>query len=377
VQRSVWAKSGDVGLIPEPLPARLHCGISCQRKTPSLSTESSERARTGGDIPDGQPVLFALKGSEALGRQVAAAAGVEVGQHEEREFERGEHKTRPLSPVRGRPVAVLHAVHGDVQGPSVNDRLLRLWLFIAALKEGGASSVTALVPYLPYSRKDRRTQPGDPVSSRYVAQHFEVAGVDTLVSIEPHNLAAFENAFRCCTVPIPLAAVLEDWVAGTKSDVQWTVVSPDAGGVKRAQLVRESLERRIGAQVEFAFVEKRRQDDKVATGRLAGEVRGKACLIVDDLVSSGGTLARAGVACRAAGATQLIAAVAHGLFLPAAAASFAAATFDSVIVTDSVPCAERDAAPLAVTVLPTRAVFAAALRYAWAGARLPWLRPES
>jgi len=319
------------------------------------------------------PILFALRGSEALGARVAQAAAVELGRLEEREFERGEHKARPLSPVQGRAVAVLHAVNGELTGPSVNDRLLRLWLFCAALKDGGAASVAVVVPYLPYSRKDRRTQPGDPISSRYIAQHFETAGVDTMICVEPHNLAAFENAFRRRTLPIPLAAVLEDWIAGAARGHAWTVVSPDAGGVKRAQLVRESLERRIGAAVEFAFVEKRRHRDVVSGGRLEGEVRGRSCLVVDDLVSSGGTLAQAAVACRTAGAVHVTAAVAHGLFLPAAAATFTAAGLDAVVITDSVPTAALDAAPLAVTVLPLAGALAAALRHVWFGDALPWL----
>ena len=328
-------------------------------------------------VPEQGPLLFALAGSEPLGHRVAEAAGVAFGRLEEREFERGEHKVRPVSPVQGRAVAVLHAVNGELAGPSANDRLVRLWLFCAALKDGGASSVTAVVPYLPYSRKDRRTQPGDPISSRYVAQLFEAAGVDTMVCVEPHNLAAFENAFRRRTVPIPLAAVLEDWIAASGRGTAWTVVSPDAGGVKRAQLVRESLERRAGAPVEFAFVEKRRQHDVVTGGRLEGEVRGRACLIVDDLVSSGGTLARAAVACRGAGATGVTAAVAHGLFLPEAAANFTAAGLDAVLITDSVPNAERDAAPLRVTVLPLAGTLAAALRHVWIGEPLPWIRRDS
>ena len=111
--------------------------------------------------------LFALEASKELGASIAARLGARLAAHEERDFEDGEHKARPLEPVAGADVYVIHSLHGDpIQSP--NDKLCRLLFFIGALKDAGANRVTGVVPYLCYARKDRRTKSLDPVTTRYV-----------------------------------------------------------------------------------------------------------------------------------------------------------------------------------------------------------------
>ncbi|MDE2004702.1 MAG: ribose-phosphate pyrophosphokinase-like domain-containing protein, partial [Betaproteobacteria bacterium] len=144
----------------------------------------------------GDLAVFALDASRDFGAAVAHRIGVELEAHEEREFEDGEHKARPLTSVRDRDVYVLQSLHADPR-QSVNDKLVRLLLFIGALKDASAARVTAIVPYLAYARKDRKSKTRDPVSTRYVAQLFEAVGVDCIVTLDVHNLAAFQNAFRC------------------------------------------------------------------------------------------------------------------------------------------------------------------------------------
>src|SRR3989344_1297173 len=121
------------------------------------------------------PVLFALQAGHAFGEEVARQFGNILGAHEEREFEDGEHKSRPLVNVRNKDVFVIHSLYTDTQ-QSVNDKLLRLLFFIGALKDASAKSVTAVVPYLAYARKDAKTQTRDPVTTRYVAQILESVG---------------------------------------------------------------------------------------------------------------------------------------------------------------------------------------------------------
>ncbi|HSJ80246.1 MAG TPA: ribose-phosphate pyrophosphokinase-like domain-containing protein, partial [Thiobacillus sp.] len=145
-------------------------------------------------IPDAL-CLFALDASRAYGERVATALGVALSSHEEREFEDGEHKARPLENVRGKDVYVIQSLYGE-PGMSANDKLVRLLFFIGALKDASAGRVTAVCPYLAYSRKDRKTKSRDPVSSRYVAQLFEAVGSDRMVTLDVHNPAAYQNAFR-------------------------------------------------------------------------------------------------------------------------------------------------------------------------------------
>ena len=189
--------------------------------------------------------LFALHGSDVLGASVAAALGEPLAAHEEREFEDREHKVRPLVPVRSADVFVLHGLHdGPEQSP--NDKLCRLLFFIGALKDAGAARVTAVTPYLCYARKDRRTKPNDPVTTRYVASMFEAVGTDAVVTVDVHNPAAFENAFRRTTIALTAAPLFADYVkrlnAKEANDTRFCVVSPDPGGSKRADLFREALE---------------------------------------------------------------------------------------------------------------------------------------
>src|SRR5271166_4547384 len=177
--------------------------------------------------------LFALQATAELGEAVARALGQPLAKHEERQFEDGEHKTRPLEAVGGADVYVVQSLHS---GPSetVNDKLCRLLFFIGALKDAGAARVTAVVPYLCYARKDRRTKPNDPVTIRYIAAMFEAVGTDCIVTLEVHNPVAFENAFRCRTVTLTGAPLFVDY-ARSVADEKFAVVSPDPGGAKRAE----------------------------------------------------------------------------------------------------------------------------------------------
>lgn len=281
------------------------------------------------------PRLFALNATLELGQAIAAAAGWPLARHEEREFEDGEHKIRPLESVEGADVFVLQSLHG---GPhqSPDEKLCRLLFFIGALKDAGAGRVTAVTPYLCFARKDRRTKPFDPVTQRYLAQMIESVGTDALVTLDVHNPAAFENAFRIRTVALDAAALFaERFVTADQGPL--CVLSPDPGGVKRAEIVREALEARLGRPVGKAFADKHRSAGVVSGDLLVGEVQGATVLIVDDLISTGGTLLRAAQAARQAGALKVVAAATHGLFMPGAAKVLMDPAIDRLVVTDAVP----------------------------------------
>lgn len=280
-------------------------------------------------------LFFALTGSDELGRSIAQAGGFEVAPHEEREFDGGESKARPLVSVRGEDVYILHNLNG-VAGASANDKLVRLLLFIAACKENGASSVTAIVPYLAYSRKDRQTKPRDPVSTRYIAQLFEAVGTDRVMTLDVHNFSAFQNAFRCQSIHLNTRRVFARELVRHMPSDRFCVVSPDGGGVKRAQLFREMLEGFSGIPVGYAFMEKRRSGGVVSGTLFAGDVEGADALILDDMIVGGGTMLRAAEACKARGATSVHAIATHALFSPDFAASLANSPIDGLMVSDSV-----------------------------------------
>ena len=312
-------------------------------------------------------ILFALHGTDELGAAVATSLGRPLAAHEEREFEDGEHKARPLETVRGASVFVLHSLH---RGPeqSANDKLCRLLFFIGALKDAGAARVTALTPYLCYARKDRRTKLNDPVTMRYVASLFEAVGTDAVVTLDVHNPAAFENAFRCPTVALTATPLFVDYVKQLSAG-KLCVVSPDTGGAKRADLLHEALEAALGRSIEKGFADKRRSAGVVSGDLFVGDVDGATALVIDDLISTGGTLVRAARAARKAGAARVVALVTHGLFMPGAEAALADPAIDSLVVTDSVPGLGlgQGAARAKVGVLSVAPLLAEAIRRLHAG----------
>jgi len=281
-------------------------------------------------------MLFSPESSGTFAADVAAALRVELAPLEARVFEDGEHKTRPLTSVRARDVYVLQALSSG-GGHSVNDRLVRLLFFVGALRDAGAARVTAVIPYLGYARKDRRTKPRDPVTTRYVAQLFESVGTDCVVTLDVHNLAAFQNAFRCRTEHLEAAPRFVEEIAPGLADLPVTVVSPDAGGIKRAEAFRQRLEAALGRPVGAAFVEKYRSSGVVSGEGFVGPVDGRIAIVVDDLIAGGTTVARAARACRERGARRVIALASHGVFASTAPEALAGADVDRVVVTDSIP----------------------------------------
>lgn len=280
--------------------------------------------------------IFALDSSRPFGNAVAEALGRPLDAHEEREFVDGEHKSRPLVSVRGCDAYVIQSLYADAM-QSVNDKICRLLFFLGALRQGGVARLTAVIPYFAYARKDRRTKPRDPVTTRYMAELLEAMGTDAVLTLDVHNIVAFENAFRCHTEHLDTRRLFARHILDRLADRPVVVASPDPGGVKRAQLFRETFEAMAGRQVGAAFMEKRRSADVVSGTLLVGEVADARVLVIDDLISSGGTMLRAAEACLAQGAHAVYALAAHGLFVGEAQSVIADTRITKTIVTDTVP----------------------------------------
>lgn len=262
---------------------------------------------------DDRIALFSLDSGRDFASQVAAHLGVTLGKHEERDFEDGEHKIRPLETVRNRDIFVVQSLNGS-DGLHTNDKLVRLLFLLASLRDAGAARIHVVAPYLCYSRKDRRTKPHDPVTTRYVAQLFEAVTIDTMVTMDVHNRAAFENAFRCPTVHLSAREAFIDYLIPELGNRDITVASPDIGGVKRAELFRESLESRLERPVGSAFMEKHRSRGEVSGSAVVGDIRHRTVLILDDLIAGGSTMQRAAEAFRDQGAEDVLAIATHAVF---------------------------------------------------------------
>lgn len=280
--------------------------------------------------------VFAPQSGREFGEAVAGHLGIPLSPHEERDFEDGEHKTRPLASVRGKDVFVVQSLYGDA-AQSVNDKLVRLLFFLGALRDASAARVTAVVPYLCYARKDRKSKSRDPVTTRYVAALFEAVGIDRLLTLDVHNLAAFQNAFRIPTDHLEAKSSFVRYFAPLVQGQEVVTVSPDAGGVKRAEAFREALSDALARPVTGAFLEKYRSAGVVSGQAFVGDVAGKTAIVVDDLISSGTTLARAAQACVSRQATAVYAVATHGVFASNASEVLSQAPLEKVVVTNTIP----------------------------------------
>ncbi len=285
---------------------------------------------------DDTPVLYSLGGSGALATTIASNLGIDVAEHEERDFEDGEHKIRPLTSVRNRDVYVLTNLVSSA-GQSVNDKLCKLLFFVDSLKRSAARRVTIIAPYLCYSRKERQTKTRDPVVTRALAQILEAAGVDCVMTLTAHDLAAFQNAFRCSTEHLDTYALFAHALAPRLAGRRATVVSPDPGGEKRAELFRRTLERMLSTSVGKGLVDKSRSLGQITGEIFAGDVDGRTAIVLDDMISTGGTMIRAATACRAHGAAEVLAMATHGLFVDGGQTIASIKAIDEIWVTDSLP----------------------------------------
>ena len=304
--------------------------------------------------------LFALGASRSLGEGIAGALGVPLAPHEERDFEDGEHKARPLTSVRGADTYVVQSLCGDAK-TSPNDKLCRLLFFCGALRDAGAARVTAVAPYLCYARKDRRTKSRDPVTTRYVAALFEAVGVDRVVTMDVHNPAAFQNAFRTPSENLEARPLFVRHLGTVLGERPALVLSPDVGGAKRAEALRQALERKLGREVPFGFMEKQRSKGVVSGDLFAGDVEGRQVVVVDDLISTGTTLARAARSCRARGALAVYAVATHGLFVGGAPGLLGEPALTAVVATNTVPPFRLEGPQGKLTVLDAAPLLAGAI----------------
>jgi ribose-phosphate pyrophosphokinase len=307
-----------------------------------------------------EPLLFCLSESRALASAIAAIVKLPLAPLEERAFEEGEFKLRPLVSVRDRPVVVVQTLAGSADAP-IAQRLVRLLFLLFGLRDAGAGHITALVPYLSFARKDRRTQPRDPVNARYVAELLEATGLQRLVALDVHNPAALDNAFRIPVDHLSALPMFAAYVAAHLDPAALAVASPDVGGIKRAQLFREQLAARTGREIDLVFIEKRRALGVVSGGLVVGDVRDRTVVVLDDLCATGGTLIRAATALRAAGAAAVHVAVTHAPLPAGIVALEQAEAIGGILVTDSVGTALHAGVSPRTVVLPIAPLYAEAL----------------
>ena len=261
-----------------------------------------------------------------LAQALAGTLGVELGKREIERFPDGECHVRILESVRGRDVYVVQPT-----GPPVEANLLELLLLVDACRRAGADRLTAVMPYFGYARQDRRASGRESVAARLVADLIHAAGVDHVVAVDLHS-PALEGHFSVPLEHVTAVPLLAEPLHRLALGGNCVVVAPDLGAARLADRYASLL------SLPVAIVHKTRISGREVTTRgVTGNVDGRQPLIVDDMISTGGTIEAAGRALAAAGALPVTAVVAtHGLFSGDAAERIAAVGARRVIVTDSV-----------------------------------------
>lgn len=273
-------------------------------------------------------IMFAGSANPALAAAVARELGVVPGACSVERFPDGETSVRVLESVRGKDVYLLQPTC-----PPVNDNVMELLSFADACRRAAAGRIHAVVPYYGYGRSDKRHGRREPITASMVALLMRAAGIDHVVTLDLHTdqiEGFFPGPFDTLTAVPTLSAAL-----GAALDSGAVVVAPDAGRVKLATQYAHRLD------APLAVLHKRRDSGtETHVTHLVGEVEGRTCVIIDDMISTGGTLVESVGALREAGAARFVVSATHGLLLKDAVGRLADAGVERLLVTDTVPLRE-------------------------------------
>jgi ribose-phosphate pyrophosphokinase len=293
--------------------------------------------------------LFSGNANRALAEEIAAGLGVVLGQAEVARFSDGEVFVQIDENVRGADVFVLQPTC-----PPVNDNLMELLVMLDAFKRASAQRITAVLPYYGYGRQDRKVRPRVPISAKLVADLITVAGAHRVLAIDLHA-GQIQGFFDIPVDHLFAAPVIIEYVQRLGLE-DLVVVAPDAGGVERARAIAKRLD------AGLAIVDKRREGPNVSVFmHLIGEVRGRDCLIIDDMIDTGGTLVQAADALKRERARRILACGVHPVLSGPALARISGAPLELLVVTNTIPLGKDKEHPK-ITVLSVAPLLAEAIR---------------
>ena len=280
-----------------------------------LSDENKLRIFTGNANPD-------------LAREIAAYLGTTVGDSVVNRFNNGEIQVMINESVRGKDIFIVQ----PTCGPIVNDNVMELLIMADAFKRASANHITAVIPYYGYARQDRKARGREPITAKLMADLLETAGITRVVTIDLHA-AQIQGFFNIPFDHMPGGPLLAEYIKEKKLD-NMVVVSPDLGGVSRARGFAEML------NAPMAIIDKRRPEPGVAeVMNLIGNVEGKNCIMVDDMVETAGSLTEGARALKKFGANEIYACCTHPILTDPALSRIAQSDITELVVTNTIPLA--------------------------------------
>ena len=277
--------------------------------------------------------LVAGRISRPLAESIAAELGESLGEPNLADFSNGEIHCRFSESIRGSDAFIIQT-HSHAEDMSINDALMEHLIMVDAARRASAKRITVVCPHYGYARQDRKASGREPITAKLVANLFKEAGASRLVSVDLHS-GQIQGFFDGPVDHLTAMPVLVDRLRSLEGDL--TIVSPDAGRVK----VAERYAIQLGA--DLAIVHKRRNHSafhSVEAKEVVGEVDGKVCILVDDMIDTAGTICAAADQLTERGAARVVAATTHGVFSGQAMERLAASSIEKIIVTDTVPLPE-------------------------------------
>jgi ribose-phosphate pyrophosphokinase len=272
--------------------------------------------------------IFTGSANRALGEAIAAYLEVPLGRADVPRFSDGEIFARIEENVRGVDVYVIQPTCKPV-----NDNLMELLVMVDALRRASAGSITAVLPYYGYARQDRKVAPRTPITAKLIADLLTAAGVSRVVSIDLHA-GQIQGFFSLPFDHLYANRVFLEYLKPKFDDAVF--VSPDAGGVERTR----AYAKRMGA--DLAIIDKRREKANVSeVMHIIGEIEGRDCIILDDMIDTAGTLCNAAKALKDQGAARVYAAATHPVLSGPAVERIAASELEEVVVTDTIPLSKE------------------------------------
>lgn len=308
-----------------------------------------------GIITNGEKRLVIVSGRAhpALAQQVAGELGTEVLSSTAYDFANGETYVRFNESVRGCDAFVMQS-HGD----RVNDWLMEQLIMVDALKRASAKRITVVAPFFPYARQDKKHLGREPISARLVADLYKTAGADRIMTVDLHT-AQEQGFFDGPWDHLWAQPVLVEYIRGRVDPANTTVVSPDAGRIRVAERWAHSL-----GDTPLAFVHKTRdvtRPNESVANRVVGDVAGRSCVLVDDMIDTGGTIAKAVKVLLDSGAKDVIVAATHGVLSGPAVERLSTCGAREVVVTDTLPIPEQKRFEQ-LTILPIAPLLAEAVK---------------
>lgn len=276
-------------------------------------------------------VIVSGRAHQGLAEEVATLLGTSLLPTTAYDFANGETFVRYEESVRGVDAFVIQS-HAN----GINNWVMEQLLMVDALKRASAKRITVVAPFFPYARQDKKHKGREPISARLMTDLFKAAGANRLMSVDLHT-PQIQGFFDGPVDHLWALPMLADYVAAKYSHEELTVVSPDSGRVRVADIWAE----RLGSPL--AIIHKRRDPDKpnqVEAHELVGDVAGRTCLLVDDMIDTAGTIVAAAKALKANGAAKVIVAATHAVFSHPAAERLSSGAVDEVIVTNTLPLRE-------------------------------------